>query len=67
MTATLGGKSFDIVKVERVYSPVNLLQPNFGIEDATLLWEERPAVKLTVAEIEARLTRSKSFLRRNKS
>lgn len=47
--------TFDIVKVEVVRREMYLTHFEDHPEELKVIWEERPAVKLTVAEIEARL------------
>ena len=52
LTNNTGFKEFDIVKVECPVGAYDLGNINCK---CTVLWKEAPAVKLTVAEIEARL------------
>lgn len=52
LTNNTGSKELDIVKVECPVGAYDLGKIDGG---CIVLWEEHPAVKLTVAEIEARL------------
>lgn len=54
---TYNGKDrdWDIVKVEVPVHPFGFMTVDYRTYQRTVIWKEAPAVKLTVAEIEARL------------
>ena len=55
MTYMMGDNDWDIVKVEATKHPFGFMDVDYHVQERTLIWKENHPIKLTVAEIEARL------------